>query len=179
MLVTRKQGTKSMNIAKLLERLMGMDDATWARHANPWSGWTRVTILPLLSSAIWSRVWLGWGAVLLIIAVIVWTWVNPRLFGPPEHNRAWMTKGVLGERVWLAQSEKSIPSHHAKVGRMLILAAGLGILPLAFGLWHLDLGWTMVGLIAVMGAKRWFLDRMVWLLADTHAEPVLIEGLRH
>jgi hypothetical protein len=48
-----------MNIAKLLERLMGMDDATWARHANPWSGWTRVTIVPLLSSANWSRVWLG------------------------------------------------------------------------------------------------------------------------
>jgi hypothetical protein len=87
--------------------------------------------------------------VLLFIAVIVWTWVNPRLFGLPEHDRAWMTKGVLGERVWLAQSEKSIPSHHAKTGRMLNIAASLGILPLAFGLWHLDLGWTMVGLIAV------------------------------
>ena len=24
------------------EKLMGMDDATWRRHANPWSGWSRV-----------------------------------------------------------------------------------------------------------------------------------------
>jgi len=36
---------------------MGMDDATWKRHANPWSGWSRITILPLLCLAIMSRVW--------------------------------------------------------------------------------------------------------------------------
>lgn len=166
-----------MDIAKLSERLMGMDDATWARHANPWSGWTRITILPLLSLAIWSRIWLGWGAVWPVLAVVVWTWVNPRLFGPPASNRAWMTKGVLGERVWLASGTSPIPSHHAQVGRSLNIATGIGALILAYGLWQLSLGWTTAGLVATMGAKLWFLDRMVWLLADTANGPQKIEGI--
>jgi hypothetical protein len=25
-----------------------MDDATWFRHANPWSVWTRASVLPLV-----------------------------------------------------------------------------------------------------------------------------------
>ena len=160
-----------MKFAKWSERMMGMDDATWDRHSNPWSGWTRVSILPLLCLAIWSRVWFGWGCLWLVLAVIIWTWLNPRLFGPPEHNNAWMTKGVLGERVWLAQKEAPIPNHHASVGRILNIAAGVGVAFLAYGLWRLDFGWTLAGLIATMGAKLWFLDRMVWLLADTTIQP--------
>jgi len=160
-----------MDIAKLSEQVMGMDDATWARHANPWSGWTRVSVLPLLSLAIWSRVWFGWGAVWPILAVVLWTWLNPRLFGPPAHKRAWMTKGVLGERVWLASGTSPIASHHARVGRILNIAAGIGVVILAYGLWQLNLGWTIAGLVGAMGAKLWFLDRMVWLLADTTNGP--------
>lgn len=83
-----------MDIAKLSERLMGMDDATWARHSNPWSGWTRITTLPLLCLAVWSRAWWGWGALLPVFAVLCWTWLNPRLFPPPTNERAWMTKGT-------------------------------------------------------------------------------------
>lgn len=156
-----------MNIAKLSEKLMGMDEATWRRHSNPWSGWTRVTILPLLCLAVWSRIWLGWGAVWPVFAVIIWTWLNPRLFGPPKHNNAWMTKAVLGERVWLAQKETSIPAHHAKVARVLSIAAGIGVIIVVYGLWRLDFGWTIAGLICTIGAKLWFLDRMVWLLVDS------------
>jgi hypothetical protein len=72
----------------------------------------------------------------------------------------------LGERVWLASQSNPIPYHHAKVSRILNIAAVIGIIVLAFGLWQLDLGWTMAGLVTTMGAKLWFLDRMVWLLAD-------------
>jgi hypothetical protein len=50
------------DVFRSLERLMAMDDRVWRRHANPWSGWTRVTVLPLLVLAIWSRVWIGWWA---------------------------------------------------------------------------------------------------------------------
>ena len=160
-----------MDIAKLSERLMGMDDATWSKHSNPWSGWTRMTILPLLSLAIWSREWLGWASLLPILAVLIWTWANPRLFGPPENNDAWMTKGVLGERVWLAKAATPIPTHHAKTGRYLNWAAGMGVVVLIYGLWRLDLGWVSTGLVATMGAKLWFLDRMVWLLADMSDAP--------
>lgn len=155
-----------MKIAEFSERLMGMDDTAWERHANPWSGWTRVPILPLLCIAIWSRVWFGWGCLWLIAAIMVWTWLNPRLFSPPKHNDAWMTRGVRGERLWLAQKTDPIPKHHANVGKLLNIVAGIGVLVLGYGLWRFDLGWTLAGLIAAMGAKLWFLDRMVWLWAD-------------
>ena len=159
-----------MDIGHLSERLMGMDDATWERHSNPLSGWSRVPALPLLSLAIWSRDWWGWYCVWAIILVVVWIWVNPRLFGPPKSNDAWMTQGVLGERIWLARSSNPIPLHHARTTRLLNIFAGLGVLVLAVGLWKLDFGLTLAGLSISMGAKLWFLDRMVWLRSDSIAE---------
>jgi len=168
-LLIDREKEQLMGISKFSERLMTMDDATWARHSNPWSGWTRLTILPLLSLAIWSRIWLGWGAIWLVLFVVVWTWVNPRLFDPPRHNRAWMTQAVLGERVWLDRNANPIPAQHVHVGRLLTLASGGGVFVLFSALWQLDLGWVIAGLAITMGAKLWFLDRMVWLLADTYS----------
>jgi len=49
-----------IDIFKVSEKLMGMDDAAWKRHANPWSVYTRFTCLPFIVLALWSRVWLGW-----------------------------------------------------------------------------------------------------------------------
>ncbi|MBU2865624.1 hypothetical protein KO497_01340 [Pacificibacter marinus] len=146
---------------------MAMDEATWARHSNPISGWSRVSILPLFALAVWSRTWLGWHALWCIVLIVLWTWLNPRLFGPPKSNDAWMTQGVLGERIWLARKAHPIARHHDRVTRLLNITAGLGILGLAFGVWQLDLGFTLAGLITAMGAKLWFLDRMVWLKSDT------------
>jgi len=48
-----------MTLERALEVALAMDDATWRRHANPWSVWTRATVLPLVIVAVWSRVWLG------------------------------------------------------------------------------------------------------------------------
>jgi hypothetical protein len=158
-----------VDIGRLSERIMGMDDATWARHSNPLSGWSRVSILPLFALAIWSRVWLGWHAFWIVLLVVLWTWLNPRVFGPPKSDDAWMTQGVLGERIWLGRSSRPIPRHHVRMTRLLNIAAGLAVLILAIGLWRLDLGLTLAGLFTAMGAKLWFLDRMVWLKTDTAA----------
>ena len=38
---------------------MAMKDATWERHANPWSVWTRVPLLPLFALALYMRGPLG------------------------------------------------------------------------------------------------------------------------
>ncbi len=156
-----------MDIGKLTERLMGMDDAAWARHSNPISGWSRVPILPLFALAIWSRVWFGWHSLWLIGLVVLWTWLNPRLFAPPKSNDAWMTQGVLGERIWLARKQHPIPHHHARIAITLNVASIAGIVILVFGLWQSSLGSTIAGLLLSMGAKLWFLDRMVWLRSGT------------
>ena len=49
-----------MTLERTIAQLFRMDDATWLRHANPWSGILRNTALPLLIMAFWSRLWLGW-----------------------------------------------------------------------------------------------------------------------
>lgn len=155
------------DLLQRMEKMMGMDDAVWARHASPWSVWTRIPILPVLALAIWSRVWLGWWCLALIAALVVWIYFNPRVFPAPAHLNAWASKGVLGERVFLARKTKPIAQHHASWGILLSIVAGVGLIPLIYGLWALDVWLVVLGLTITVGAKLWFLDRMVWLLADT------------
>ena len=145
---------------------MSMDDATWARHASPWSVWTRFSVLPLMVLAIWSRVWIGWWALIPVILVVIWTWVNPRLFPPPPHTNSWAARGTFGERVWLNRKAVPVPAHHVPWAYSLSALAGLGLLPMVWGLWQLDAGWIFGGLVLTMGAKTWFVDRMVWLYEE-------------
>ena len=143
-----------------------MDDATWERHANPWSAWTRLPILPLMALAIWSRAWIGWGCLVPLALLIAWTWLNPRAFPPPASTRAWLSRAVMGERVWLAREAVRIPEHHRRAARLLAVLPALGLFPLVWGLWAYSLPWLLLGLVLVLGAKLWFLDRMVWLFDD-------------
>ncbi|MEQ9480849.1 MAG: hypothetical protein RIG27_00965 [Coleofasciculus sp. F4-SAH-05] len=36
-----------MTLENKIAQLFQMDEATWTHHANPWSVWTRNTVLPL------------------------------------------------------------------------------------------------------------------------------------
>lgn len=155
-----------MDVGESSEKLMGMSDDVWQRHANPLSGWSRVSILPLLALAIWSRVWLGWWAMLPIFAMLIWTWLNPRIFPVPSSTDNWMSKGVLGERVWLKRSTVPIPSHHARMATTLNVLAGVGLIPFIIGLVQLNVWATVAGTSVMMIAKLWFLDRMIWLFDD-------------
>ncbi len=58
---------------KLSAWLMGMSDEVWKRHANPWSGWTRVAMFPFWFLAIWSWTWIGWWAFVPVYILCVWT----------------------------------------------------------------------------------------------------------
>jgi len=155
-----------MDLGQLSERVMTMSDEDWHRHMNPWSGWSRLSVLPLLVISIWSHIWIGWVSIIPVLLVLIWTWLNPRLFGQPQSTDNWMSQGVMGERIWLARKHNPIPQHHARTLFVLNIAIGAGLLLLVPGIWLLDVGLTLAGLILSMGAKLWFVDRMVWLKAD-------------
>lgn len=152
--------------ANRLAGALGMDEAAWTRHANPWSGWTRMPVLPLLALTLWSRVWIGWWCLLPLAALVVWTRVNPRAFPPPRSTASWMSRAVLGERAWLNAGSVPIPGHHARAARRLSAAALFGLLPLVHGLLALNPWATALGVGWVLCAKLWFLDRMTWLWQD-------------
>ncbi|MEM6587941.1 MAG: DUF6653 family protein [Pseudomonadota bacterium] len=147
------------------ERLMGMSDAVWARHANPWSCYTRFTVLPLLVLAIWSRAWVGPWAWVFVACVLAWNWLNPRVFPPPSSLDNWASRGVLGERVWINRRSE-VRAHHKRWAFVLTVLSVPGIVFLAFGLWQLRLDWTVFGMVLTALPKVWFVDRMVWLYQD-------------
>lgn len=166
-----------MSIERWTERLMGMDDRTWRRHGNPWSGWTRMAILPLLALAIWSRIWIGPWAWAMIGACIVWAWINPRAFPEPAHLNNWMSQGILGERIWLARKISPIPDHHRALPNMLNIAGIPFVILLGFGLYHLQVISTVLSLALLITLKLWFLDRMVWLFRDVRPHFMNSESL--
>jgi len=152
---------------RFLQTAMGMDDATWARHANPWSVYSRFTTLPLFALAVWSRVWIGGWAVVPIAGALLWIWLNPRVFPPPKRTDSWAAKGTFGERLFMTDDPDAIDNHHRRMVGLLTTANIAGAALLIWGLVALDLTLTIVGLVIAMGSKLWTVDRMVWIYEDT------------
>ncbi len=96
----------TVTIERRIAALFRLDDDAWRRHANPWSVVLRNTALPLLILAFWSRLWLGWWAVVPVAAALLWTWLNPRIFRPPRSFDHWTSKGVLGHRIFTTSAEE-------------------------------------------------------------------------
>ncbi|WP_244168135.1 DUF6653 family protein [Mycobacterium paraffinicum] len=71
--------------------------AIFARHCNPWSAWTRWASTPLILVAPWTRRFshAAW--------IALWLAVNPFVFGAPAHQRAWSTRAMLGEELWISR----------------------------------------------------------------------------
>ncbi|MBX7481619.1 DUF6653 family protein [Qipengyuania qiaonensis] len=156
-----------MTLENKISQVFGLDDEGWARHANPWSGWTRfITCLPLLALAIWSRVWLGWWALVPIGLALLWIWANPKAFGPAKSDDAWISKGVLGERFWSSRSTMEIPERHRILPHLLNLVALAGLPFLVWGLVALQIWPTAVGVALIIGGKLWYIDRMAILYGD-------------
>ncbi|MFD3748043.1 DUF6653 family protein [Nocardia sp. NPDC058633] len=97
--------------------------AVFARHASPWSAWSRWATAPLVLVPVWNRSWSQ--------AAVIGAWfvVNPVIFPEPAHQRAWATRAVLGEELWLID-------HPRDAGLAVDLAAtGAGLIALG-GAWH-------------------------------------------
>lgn len=151
----------------IFTKLMSMNEATWERHANPLSVWTRViTGLPVMLLAVWSMKPLGWWSLLIISIAFFWIWLNPRLFSPPVSTNNWASKVTFGERVWLNRKKKPIPDHHAKWATFLSIVAGIGFLAALIGAFLNLLLPAIAGGIVSWFGKMWFCDRMVWLYED-------------
>jgi len=155
-----------MTLERRIARFFALDDATWLRHANPWSVILRFTVLPVLILAFWSRLWFGWGALIPIILSILWTWANPRIFSAPASFDHWTSKAVLGERAWLNRDVVPVPAYHRVVPDVLSFISGIGMLFVLAGVLLSEVWPTLFGMALVYLGKVWFLDRMVWLWQD-------------
>ena len=67
----------------------------WERHANPWSGWTRVFAFPVLVYAILTR------RRRLLVAAVAAIAVNPVVIPQPDDARAWTSDVIQAERYWV------------------------------------------------------------------------------
>ena len=157
---------EAMTLGKRVASAFRMDDDTWERHANPWSVWSRTTALPALILAAWSRVWIGWWALVPGLIALLWTWLNPRLFGKPSSLNSWASKCVLGERIWINRDEEPVPERHRFAPNVLNAVTGIGNLVVIWGVVQLAIWPTIFGAALAYIGKLWFLDRMVWLYED-------------
>jgi len=152
----------------LVSSIFNMDDATWARHSNPISVWSRVvTGLPIFYGSIWSVNIIGYWSIVSIGIACLWLWLNPRLFPVPNQTNNWASKVTFGERIWLDRSNHKIPKHHANWAMFLSLLSGISFMLGVYGAYSNDISLTFCFGALSLVTKMWFCDRMVWLYEDT------------
>jgi hypothetical protein len=168
------EGMKQRGMAgKRIAAVFGLEkEGGWERHANPVSVWTRFAALPLLVVAIWSREWIGWWSLVPIALSVIWMGINPLFFKPPRSTRNWASQSVFGERIFVQRDKVSIPQQYAtRVPQLIQVFQSIGLIPLVYGLFELDLTATVLGLLIVQCAKLWYLDRMMLLFNDMKSRP--------
>ena len=147
---------------------MSPDDRTWARHANPWSVWTRFAAIPLVVLAIWSRAWIGWWALLSVAAVAVWLWANPRVFPAVHTPTAWSSKGIFGEQRW-ARDRTAMPAGFGFAQRCWLVGGLTGAGLLGWGLVSYRIWPTVFGATLIGYGQLWRIDRLaIFYDAEVH-----------
>ncbi|MBN2517884.1 MAG: hypothetical protein JXB14_03485 [Candidatus Altiarchaeota archaeon] len=120
----------------------------WKRHANPWSGATRMATYPFLLLAIWHHNWYALGI------IIIWVVINPLVFPKPKRMDSWLSKGVLGEEMWTAKWRWDL----SLFLNFLIAVFFL----LALYTTYMNLFWpALYSATLPFILKLWFFDRMV------------------
>lgn len=90
----------------------------FARHANPWSAWTRWASTPLVLVPVWTRRWSH------AALVGLWLAANPFVFGKPRDEHAFASRAMLGEELWITRR----PRDDALVVSALTSVAAVGAL---------------------------------------------------
>jgi hypothetical protein len=128
-----------------------LSEHVWERHANPWSGWTRVLSMPLLAVGLYlHNFW-------ILGVAAIWLIVNPVLFPKPKSVNNWMSKGVLGEQLYYKEGKKlkrDLPTL-LNILNVPTFAAFL------YFSWQQELLLMISTGLLAMTLKFWFIDRMV------------------
>lgn len=143
-----------------LAQAFGLDDAGWDRHANPWSGWSRmITGWPVIIAVGWSRLWIGWWAVPLALVAALWLWRNPLSFPPARDDRSWMSRAVWGERLWIRREGLEDAGLAGWKFHGWNVLAGLGAVVAIYGIVMFDVIACFSGALASFFAKIGFIAR--------------------
>lgn len=163
-----------MTLERRIAKAFHLTDNNWMKHANPWSVWTRYSVLPAIVLAFWSRVWIGWWCLIPGIVVLLWVFLNPILFSKPISTRNWASKAVLGERVYLNRDKIDIPEiHKTPLYTILNIIAFIGVVIAIWAIIYYSILGAVLGVVLAYLGKSWYLDRMVWLyetMKDQDAE---------
>ncbi|MEL6577077.1 MAG: DUF6653 family protein [Pseudomonadota bacterium] len=160
-----------MDWSERVAATFGLDDAGWARHANPWSGATRFPVLPALAALLLARESLGWWLLPLLALPVAWAFLNPHAFPPPPDARHWMSRAVLGEWLWTKRHAPvppvPVPAETKRAAAFWNASQAVAAVPLVWGLVVISPWLTWLGVVAVIGAKLGFLQVLVRFY-DTH-----------
>jgi hypothetical protein len=121
----------------------------WERHSNYLSGWTRLGAYPLLIASLYLRNWY------LLVGVIVFIIINPILFSKPKKIEYWMSKGVLGEQLWIKNKAK------IKMATLMNILNGVSFLIMLVAIYYQFLYITIISGTASGVFKLMFLEEMV------------------
>lgn len=156
-----------MTLERRIARLFQLTDENWRKHSNPWSVWTRYSVLPVIVVAFWSRAWIGWWCLVPGLASILWMAFNPVVFRPPRSTRNWASRSVLGERVYLNRDRVPIPDHHrSPIFTVLNVVSSIGMILAIWAIVTYSVWGAVMGVALAYLGKSWYLDRMAWLYED-------------
>lgn len=166
-----------MTLERKIAGLFKLTNENWMKHANPWSVWTRYSVLPLIVLAFWSRVWIGWWYLIPVIISLAWMFLNPVFFNKARSTKNWASKAVLGERVWMNRDKISVPEYHQNMPKILNAISSAGMIISIWAIVTLSIWPAILGIALVYLGKSWYLDRMVWLYEDMEHLPEYGEWL--
>jgi hypothetical protein len=156
-----------MTTERKIAKLFNLTDENWMKHANPWSVWTRYSVLPLIVLAFWSRIWIGWWCLIPGLLSVLWMFFNPVFFKKPGSTKNWASKSVLGERVYLNRDKIAIPENHRlPLLKILNLVSSIGMVMSIWAIVNYSVWGAFTGVALAYLGKSWYLDRMVWLYED-------------
>lgn len=128
-----------------------MKDENWLKHSNPLSGWTRFAAIPFLMAALWYRNWVVLGAIIVFLVV------NPFLFPRPKGPLRWISRSVLGEKIYCTGKNKF------DLSRLLLILVTISFLLALYGAWFKNIYLAVSGTGGSIGFKLWYLNEMVKL----------------